>query len=196
MTTNTLTAENTAMILIDHQIGTMGWVRSISFEEMKQNALVLAKSAKAIGMPVLLTSSLESQAQGPLLEELKTILPEEYESRIQRVGVVNAMDDPNFANAVKKLGRKNLIIAGVTNDVCTVFPALSAVKDGYNVQVVADAGGSPTKFADEIALRRMEANGVTLTSTNQLIAELAKDWTTEDGAKLIQIMFVDILSKL
>ena len=196
MASETLTAENTAMLLIDHQIGTMGWVRSISFEEMKQNALVLAKSAKAIGMQVLLTSSQEDQAQGPLLEEFKTILPEEYESRIKRFGVVNSMDDPHYADAVKKLGRKNLIIAGVTNDVCTVFPAISTVRDGYSVQVVADAGGSPTKFADDIALRRMEANGVTITSTNQLVAEIAKDWTSADGSKLIQILYTDILSKL
>lgn len=161
---------------------------------MKQNAFVLAKAAKEIGMPVLLTSSMGSEAQGPLLEEFQSILPEEYASRTQRIGIVNALDDSNFESAVKKLGRKNLIIAGVTNDVCVVFPAISAVSDGYNVQVVADAGGSPTKFADEIALRRMESNGVTLTSTNQLIAELAKDWTTEAGGKLAQILFTDVLS--
>ncbi|PTR19779.1 isochorismatase family protein [Pseudomonas sp. GV085] len=56
--------------------------------------------------------------------------------------IVNAMDDENFASAVKATGRKKLIIAGVTNDVCTVYPALSLVRDGYEVQVVADGGGS------------------------------------------------------
>lgn len=119
---------------------------------------------------------MEEHAQGPLQEELESILPTEFAARIKRLGIVNAMDDENFAAAVKATGRKKLIIAGVTNDVCTVYPARSLVCDGFEVQVVADAGGSPSKMADDIALRRMERGGVTLTSTNQLMAELAGSW--------------------
>ena len=87
-------------------------------------------------------------------------------------------------------------MAGVTNDVCTVYPAISAVQEGFNVQVVADAGGSPSQFADEIALQRMKDNGVVLTTTNQCIAELAQDWSSPDGSKLIQVLFEEVLSKL
>jgi len=181
-------AQNAAMLLIDHQVGTMSWVKSISFEEMKMNALMLAQSARILKMPVVLTSSMEEYAQGPLLSELENILPAEFSGRVKRFGIVNAMDDENFAAAVKATGRKKLIIAGVTNDVCTVYPALSLVRDGFEVQVVADAGGSPTKMADDIALRRMERAGVTLTSTNQLIAELAGSWATPEGGQLIQVM--------
>lgn len=190
------TADNSAMLLIDHQVGTMGWVRSTTFEEMKKNALVLAKSAKVLNMPVVLTSSMEEYAQGPLLEEFKEILPEEFNVRIKRFGIVNAMDDENFADAVKNTGRKKIIIAGVTHDVCVVYPAITAINQGYDVQVVVDAGGSPTKIADETALRRMEQAGVTLTSTNQLIAELAGSWATEKGGRLIQILMEDVFSKI
>jgi hypothetical protein len=62
------------------------------------------------------------------------------------------------------------------------------VRDGFEVQVVADAGGSPSKMADDIALRRMERGGVTLTSTNQLIAELAGNWTTPEGGQLVRVL--------
>jgi nicotinamidase-related amidase len=79
-----------------------------------------------------------------------------------------------------------VVIAGVTNDVCTVYPALTLVSEGYEVQVVADAGGSPSKMADDMALRRMEKAGVTLTSTNQLIAELTGNWNTPEGTKIVQ----------
>lgn len=180
--------ENAAMLLIDHQVGTMGWVKSIAFEEMKRNALMLAKAAKILKLPVVLTSSMEEYAQGPLLAELETILPDEFAARIKRVGIVNAMDDENYAAAVKATGRKKLIVAGVTNDVCTVYPALSLVQNGYDVQVVADAGGSPTKMADDIAVRRMERGGVTITSTVSLIAELAGNWTTPEGGQLVQVV--------
>ncbi|EMO5813476.1 isochorismatase family protein [Raoultella planticola] len=182
------TSDNAAMLLIDHQVGTMGWAKSMAFDELKRNALMLAKSAAILDMPVVLTSSMEEYAQGPLLAELKTILPEEFEARIKRMGIVNAMDDENFAAAVNATGRKKLIIAGVTNDVCTVYPALSLVAAGFDVQVVADAGASPTKMADDIALRRMDKNGITLTTTNQLIAELAGNWATPQGEKLVQVL--------
>jgi nicotinamidase-related amidase len=179
-------SDNAAMLLIDHQVGTMGWVQSIPFEEMKRNALMLAKTARILKLPVVLTSSMEEYAQGPLLSELGSILPAEFAARIRRVGIVNAMDDEKFAAAVKATGRKKLIVAGVTNDVCTVFPALSLVREGYEVQVVADAGGSPSTMGDDMALRRMEKGGVTLTSTNQVIAELAGNWTTPEGSQIVQ----------
>ena len=188
MTAQTFTADNTAMLLIDHQVGTMGWVGSISFDEMKANALALAKAAKALDIPLVLTSSMEEYAQGPLLAELADIAPEEHAARIQRQGVVNAFDDEHFAAAVKATGRDNLIIAGVTNDVCTVFPTLTALAQGHQVQVVADAGGSPAKIADDIAIHRMDKAGATITSTNQLLAELAENWTTERGGKIISIV--------
>ncbi|MFF7889091.1 isochorismatase family protein [Streptomyces sp. NPDC020794] len=182
------TADNTAMLLIDHQVGTMGWVTSISFDEMKANALALAKAARALDIPLVLTSSMEEYAQGPLLPELKDIAPEEFGARAQRQGVVNAFDDEHFAAAVKATGRSNLIIAGVTNDVCTVYPTLTALAAGNQVQVVADAGGSPSKTADDISIRRMDKAGATITSTNQLLAELAQNWTTPNGSKIINIL--------
>ncbi|MER7789677.1 isochorismatase family protein [Streptomyces sp. NPDC097640] len=185
MSAQPFTADNAAMLLIDHQVGTMGWVRSIPFESMKANALALARTAKAVDIPLVLTSSMEEYAQGPLLAELQEIAPKEFEARTRRQGVVNAMDDEGFAAAVRQSGRKKLIIAGVTNDVCTVYPTLTALQLGYDVQVVADAGGSPAKMADDIAIRRMEKAGATITSTVQLLAELAENWTSERGGKII-----------
>jgi nicotinamidase-related amidase len=186
MTFERFTGDTAAMLLIDHQVGTMGWVKSLPFEEMKRNALMLAKTACILKMPVVLTSSMEEYAQGPLLSELEDILPDEFAARVKRLGIVNAMDDPNFAEAVHATGRRKFILAGVTNDVCTVYPALTLVSQGYEVQVIADAGGSPSSMSDGMALRRMEQNGVTLSSTNQVIAELAGNWSTPEGTAIVQ----------
>jgi len=188
MTYEKFSADNVALLLIDHQIGTMGWVKSIGFEEMKRNALMLANTARILKIPTVLTSSMEEYTQGPLLGELQTILPTAFAERVKRMGIVNAMDDENFAAAVKATGRKKLVIAGVTNDVCTVYPTLTLLSQGFDVQVVADAGGSPTVVADDISLRRMERAGATLTTTNQLIAELAGSWATPEGGELVQLI--------
>ncbi|MCF7503140.1 isochorismatase family protein [Vibrio sp. L3-7] len=195
MNTTTFTPENSIMLLIDHQVGTMGWVGSANLEEIRNNTVALARAAHVTKMPLILTSSMEDQAQGPLFDELINAVPEAYENRILRGGVVDSMKDENFAAAVKATGRKNIIIAGITTDVCVVYPAITAIAEGYNVQVVVDGSGSPTTLADETALRRMEKHGVTLTSTNQLIAELAQDWSTDHGSKLIQVLFEEIISK-
>lgn len=188
MTFKKFNAEDTALLLIDHQVGTMGWVKSISFEAMKRNAIMLAETARILEIPAVLTSSMEEYTQGPLLSELQTSLPAAFEQRVKRMGIVNAMDDANFAAAVQATGRKKLVVAGVTNDVCTVYPVLTLLSQGYEVQVVADAGGSPTHVADDISLRRMERAGATLTTTNQLIAELAGTWATPEGGELVQLI--------
>lgn len=180
------TGNNAAPLLIDHQIGTMSWVNSIPFEKMKRNALMLAKTACILKMPVILTSSMEEFAEGPLLPELEEIFLTEFTERIKQTGLVNAMDDVAFSTAVQATKCKRVVIAGVTNDVCTVYPALTLVALDYEVQVVADVGGSLGKLADDMALRRMEKNGVTLTSTNQVIAELAGSWSTPEGMKMVQ----------
>lgn len=179
---------NAAMVLIDHQVGTMSWVKSIPLEEMKRNAVMLAKVAGILKLPVVLTSSMEDHAQGPLMPELEEALPVEFGTRIKRAGIVNAMNDKNFAAAVEETGRMTLIVAGVTNDVCTVFPTLTLLERGYEVIVVADAGGSPSKAADELALSRMERAGATLLGTNQLLAGLAGDWSTPEGTQIVTVL--------
>lgn len=179
---------DSAMLLIDHQVGTMSWVRSIAHEDMKRNAIMLAKAAKIMKLPTVLTSSMEDHAQGPLMSELETILPEEFKARVQRAGIVNAMDDRNFAAAVKATGRNRLIVAGVTNDVCTVFPTLSLLSQGHEVLVVADAGGSPSKAGDDLSLNRMEKAGAIVLGTNQLLAGLAGDWSTPEGTELVTVL--------
>jgi len=130
------------------------------------------------------------------LPELADILPDAFASRVQRAGVVNAWADPKFKQAVEATGRKNLIMAGVTTDVCLVFPAIDAVKDGYRVQAVMDASGSPYDLSEDMARRRMESAGVVLTATNTAIAELAQDWSTTEGQQLIQLLFSDVLPSI
>ncbi|MGH9800376.1 MAG: isochorismatase family protein, partial [Blastocatellia bacterium] len=108
----TFSSTDTVLLLIDHQIGTMKLIKNIPFDVVRRNTLALAKTAKILDIPVVLTSSQEQNVQGPLLPELEKILPEAYGARIQRAGIVNAWNDPNFKRAVEATGRRNLIMAG------------------------------------------------------------------------------------
>ncbi|MEU1013436.1 isochorismatase family protein [Streptomyces sp. NPDC005890] len=192
------TPQDSVMLLIDHQQGTLNFCRNISQKTIVQNTRALARIAKALDMPVVLTTSQEDHAQGPLIPDMQEILPEAYEARIKRSGMANAWHDDNYRNAVLKAagGRKNIIMAGLTNDVCIVYPSISMVEEGFRVQVVQDAGGSPNAIGEDAARRRWENHGVVTTSTNQLVAELGVDWSTEAGGKLIQITFEEVISHL
>ncbi len=73
--------------------------------------------------------------QGLLLECIQKANPEAYAKRVKRLGVVNAWTDPAFAEAVRATGKKQLIVAGVTTDVCLVPPALSMQEEGFHIKV-------------------------------------------------------------
>lgn len=187
--------EDTIMLLIDHQVGTLNFAVSRPKEMIVSRAKALALIARDLHIPVVLTSSQEDHIQGVLIPQLKEILPVEYENRIKRTGVTNAWNDENYRAAVINAaqGRKNVIMAGLTNDVCIVYPSISMVEEGYDVQVVIDAGGSPTEIADDIARRTWENAGVRTTAINQLIADLTERWDTEDGGILVKILAEEII---
>jgi nicotinamidase-related amidase len=189
----TFSPSDRALLLIDHQLGTMKLIKNIPLEMVKRNTLALAKTAKILNIPVVLTSSQEQNVQGPLLPELEHILPEAFAARVGRAGIVNAWNDPNFKKAVEATGRRNLIMAGVTTDVCLVYPAISACREGFQVQAVMDASGSPYEISEDMSRRRMEREGVVLTATNTLMAELAQDWSRPEGGQLLGILFQEVL---
>lgn len=182
------TPDNAAMVLIDHQVGTMGWTHSHDINLVKKNAVRLARIGKAVGMPVVLTSSMEDHVHGALVPELEQILPEAFARRIKRPGIVNAMDDDGFNKAVKATGRKKLFVAGVTTEICVTFAVLQMLEEGYEVQVSADASASWSKYGNEIALRRIEKAGAVITTVDQIVSELAIDWTSPNGKKLEAIL--------
>lgn len=144
-------------------------------------------------MTVVPTSTQEDRIQGPLLPELAELHPDAFAKRAQRAGVVNAWGDDAFRAAVEATGRKNLAMAGVTTDVRLVFPSIDAVRDGYRAQAIMDASGSPFEFSEQASRDRMRDAGVVPTATNTLIAEIARDWSSEAGGELIGLLFSDVL---
>src|SRR5258708_28839669 len=114
--------ESAALPLIDHRVGTMQLIKNIDRELAAMQSIALAKMAKILAMPVVITSSQEDHAQGPILPKIAEILPEAHAARVKRPGVVNAWAYPDFRNAVLATGRKNLIMAGGPPALCPIFP--------------------------------------------------------------------------
>ena len=179
---NRLTTENTAIVLVDHQTGLLLGVHDIDQEMVRRNAMALARAAKVFNLPVIVTTSAEEGPNGPTLPQIKKELPDV--EIIKRTGEIDAFDHEGFASAVKATGRKNLVIAGISTDVCVAFAALSAVERGYQVHAVIDASGTWNDAAQVSAIHRMAAAGITMNSTVAVTAELQRDWKNETAAGL------------
>lgn len=174
--------EDSAILFVDHQVGLILGVQDHSQQTLRRNVVALARAAKAYGLPAIITSSADNGPNGPVLPELAAELPDA--AVIRRAGEIDAFDSVEFAAAVKATGRKNLIISGISTDVCVAFAALSAVAAGYHVQAVLDASGTWSRLAAEAAIIRMAEAGVTTTSTVAIAAELQRDWRNPGGDAL------------
>jgi nicotinamidase-related amidase len=166
-----ITPENSAILIIDHQIGLYTGVRDISILELKHNIVGLVKAAKIFRLPIIVTTTTESM-WGPMIPELREILSEI--SIIQRT-TVNAWDDERVREAVGKTARNKLIMTGITIDVCLAFAAITAVGKGYDVYAVADASGAFTNKQGEFGVIRMVQAGVKVVGYSNVIVEILKD---------------------
>ncbi len=186
---NGFNIENTAVVLVDHQVGTIEWAGGLTpaqREEVKMWARLTARFAKAAGMPIVLTSSLETEAQGLLLPDFQTILPEEYADRIKRTGVINAWEDENFANAVRATGKKNLLMSGLTTEVCLVPPALSAKEEGFNVIALFDSSGPNTLIGELYSRSRLEHAGIPVMTILPVITGLLGNYKNPAAGAFFQ----------
>ncbi|MBU6451622.1 MAG: hydrolase [Cyanobacteria bacterium REEB67] len=174
---NKLSKDDAAVLLVDHQAGLLSLVRDFSPDEFKNNVLALADVARFFNLPTILTTSFDQGPNGPIVPELKAMFPDA--PFIARPGQINAWDNSDFVDAVKRTGRKQLIIAGVVTDVCVAFPALSAMEEGFEVFVVTDASGTFNTTVRDAAWSRMTANGAQLMNWFSVACELHRDWRND-----------------
>ncbi|HNC41611.1 MAG TPA: isochorismate family cysteine hydrolase YcaC, partial [Nitrosomonas sp.] len=174
---NRLSKDDAVLLLVDHQAGLISLVQDFSPNEFKNNILALTACGKYFKLPTILTTSFEDGPNGPLVPEIKEMHP--AAPYIARPGNINAWDNKDFVNAVKKTDRKQLIIAGVVTEVCVAFPALSAIEEGYEVFVVTDASGTFNEVTRDAAWARMQSAGVQLMNWFGVACELHRDWRND-----------------
>src|ERR1051325_5235347 len=167
-----LTSENATLILVDHQVGLMTGVRDYSTGELKHNVVALAKAAKTQKLPIIVTTTARDSMWGPTFPELVEALPG---VQIIDRSTVNAFDDPRVARAIEATGRKKLIFAGLSLEVCAAFPAITAVGKGLDAYVAVDACGTFSRTKHQVGLLRMMQAGVILSDYATLMIEILKD---------------------
>src|SRR5438477_12118239 len=182
-----LTPESSVLILIDHQPFQFANLHSHEPTMVVNNVIGLAKAAKVFGVPTILTTVLEERG-GLLIKGLQDVFPEQ--KPINRT-FINTWEDSRVVEAVKKIGRKKLIMAALWTEVCLAMPAIQAMGEGYEVYIVTDASGGVTVEAHEMAIQRMIQAGAVPITWLVFGSELQRDWARTNTAPGLAQMLVE-----
>src|ERR1700758_5199078 len=167
-----LTPENCTLLLIDHQPPQLANVNSHEPTMVINNVTGLAKTAKAYGVPTILTT-ISAKRGGEIFKQVQAVFPDQ--KPIDRT-FINSWEDPRVVEAIKKTGRKKLVIAALWSEMCLAMPAIHAMGDGYDVYVVTDASGGVSTEAHDMAIRRLVAAGAQPITWLAMAGELQRDW--------------------
>lgn len=189
------------MVILDLQVGLYGLARDWDPTLYRDNMMAHAQIGNLFNIPTIMTTSAQQGPNGPLPKEILEAYPNA--TLIKRQGEVNAWDNEEFRNAVKASGKKQIILAGITTDVCkfhsvivfsgcvmwsiltcsgTAFLALSLRSEGYSVWANIEASGTTTPLIRDASNDRMQNAGVQLVSTFAIVCDLMRDWRNTPGA--------------
>jgi nicotinamidase-related amidase len=182
-----ITPANAVLLVIDYQPVQVQSVASMERRAMVENVAAVAKGAKLFGMPVVLSTVNVKDGGDPTIPLLRAALSDLEE--IDRT-TINAWEDVEFVRAVKATGRKKLVMAALWTEACLTFPALDAMRDGFEVYHIVDAVGGTSPEAHRAGLERIVRAGAQPTSVIQLLCELQRDWSRAATAdKFAEIAF-------
>ena len=189
-----LTPKNAALLVIDYQPSQLAGVRSMDRDLLLKNVVSTAKIAKLFGLPIVHSTINVKTGRGqPTLPPLAEILA--GDPPIDRT-TTNAWEDANFLDAVRATSRRKLLICALWTEICMAFPALDAMREGYEVYPVVDAIGGTSLEAHNAGLQRVVQAGAKPTSWVALAVELQRDWARlETVQEVVQIVLTERLLK-
>ncbi len=177
MKTELLNPANSAVIFIDFQPQMTFGVANIDRQTLFNNVILLAKAARIFKVPTILTTVETKSFSGNMWPQLLDIFPDQ--EPIERSSM-NSWESEKFVAAVKATGRKKLIMAALWTEVCLAFPALEAMKAGFEVYAVEDASGGTSQTAHDAAMRRIEQAGAVPMTALQVLLEYQRDWAHKE----------------
>lgn len=183
-----LTPQNAAFVIIDYQPVQVNSIASMDRQLLVNNIVGTARAAVAYGLPIVhSTVNVATGLNKPPIPQLRKVL--EGVPTYDRT-TINSWEDLEFRRAVEATGRRKLIMTALWTEACLTFPALDALREGYEVYVVADAVGGTSVAAHEMALRRIEQAGGRMVSVPQLFCELQRDWQRKDTVPVFMDLFI------
>jgi nicotinamidase-related amidase len=169
------------LIMIDHQSQMAFATKSIDPILLRNNAALVAAAAAGFKVSTILTTVAEKTFSGPIFDEIKVALPK---AEVTDRTSMNSWEDKNITDRVNKIGKGRIVLAGLWTSVCIVGPALSAIDQGFEIYVIADACGDVSDEAHERAMERMVQAGARPMTALQYLLELQRDWARGETYEL------------
>ena len=172
-----LTPDNCVVTMIDLQPQMLFGVANFDRQAVINNNVALSKAARVFGVPVVLTTVETRGFSGNMWPQIQAVFPNE--TPIERT-TMNSWDDENFVAAIKKSGRKKIVLAGLWTETCVALPTVQAVHDGYEVYVVEDCCGDVSQLAHDNAMKRVVQAGAKPVTALSVMLEWQRDWAHKD----------------
>lgn len=182
-----LSAKNSVLVLVDYQPAMFKGVGSGDKAAIKNAVICAAKAASILNVPVVL-SSINPKGNGDVLPEITKIFPKK-EIFARKVPSFDAFEDSRNWNAIKKTGRKKIVISGLWTSMCFCYSALHCIKAGYDVYGLIDASGDSTHDAFKYGVKRMIQAGVIPITVESLVSEWMHDWANPKAGQLVQEVY-------
>ncbi|MFG1241173.1 hydrolase [Xanthobacter sp. V7C-4] len=168
-----LSPNDHTLIMIDFQSQMSFATKSIDAVNLRNNAALVAHAAAGFGVSTILTTVAEKSFSGPMFSEITEAFP--GEKLLDRTSM-NTWEDEAVIARVNAIGKNRIVLSGLWTGVCIVGPALSAIEQGFEVYVIADACGDVSDEAHERAMQRMIQAGARPMTSLQYLLELQRDW--------------------
>ncbi|CAN5199218.1 hydrolase [soil metagenome] len=168
-----LTPTDHTLVMIDFQSQMAFATHSIEAITLRNNAALVAHAAAGFGVPTILTTVAEKSFSGPMFDEITSAFP--GQALLDRTSM-NTWEDAPVIARINEIGKSRIVLSGLWTGVCIVGPALSAIDQGFEVYVIADACGDVSTEAHNRAMDRMVQAGARPMTSLQYLLELQRDW--------------------
>jgi nicotinamidase-related amidase len=172
-----LTPDNCVVALIDLQPQMLFGVSNFDRQTIINNNVALSKAARVFDMPVVLTTVETKGFSGIMWPQIQAVFPKQ--TPIERT-TMDSWDDENFVAAIKKSGRKKIVLAGLWTETCVALTTVQAMYDGFEVYVVEDCCGDVSQLSHDNAMKRVIQAGAKPVTALSVMLEWQRDWAHKD----------------
>src|SRR5216684_4548782 len=172
-----LTPDNCVVTIIDLQPQMLFGVGNFDRQSIINSNSVLCKAARVFNVPVVLSTVETKGFSGNMWPQIQAVFPKQ--TPIERSSM-NSWDDENFVAAVKKSGRKKIVLSGLWTETCVALPTVQALHDGYEIYVVEDCCGDVSQLAHDNAMKRVFQAGAKPVTALSTMLEWQRDWAHKD----------------